>query len=254
LADKLVELGIAPDGISRVTAQRAIKKTKPHLKKDYKIPTEQNAEFVAAMEDVLEVYQRQYDPNKPVICMDESSKQLISHVCAPLPMAKGEVRKIDDEYVRHGVAAIFMAVDPLNGKRFVSITDRRTRIDWATFIKGFLDDKYPDADKIVLVMDNLNTHGIASLYEAFPPEEAFRLASRLELHFTPKHGSWLNMAEIELSALVGQCLDRRIGDIETMRNEVLAWESDRNNKELDIKWRFTTEDARVKLRRLYTKI
>jgi hypothetical protein len=162
--------------------------------------------------------------------------------------------RVDDEYVRHGVADIFMAVEPIAGKRFVSITERRTRIDWAEFIKDLLDNKYPDVDKVILVMDNLNTHGIASLYEAFIPEEAFRLASRLEIHFTPKHGSWLNMAEIELSVLVGQCLDRRIPNIDTMRKEVHAWEADRNNRGADITWRFTTEDARVKLRRLYPKI
>jgi transposase len=206
------------------------------------------------MEDVLEVYHRSYAPKKPVICMDESNKQLISSTRDDLPMAPGKPLRKDDEYVRHGVANIFMAMEPIAGMRFVSLTERRTRIDWAEFIKDILDNKYPEADKIVLIMDNLNTHGKASLYEAFSPEESFRLASRLEIHYTPKHGSWLNMAECELSALVGQCLDRRIPDIETMRAEVAAWENDRNNSGANITWRFTTDEARVKLRRLYPQI
>jgi hypothetical protein len=206
------------------------------------------------MEDCLEVYHRPYDPEVPVICMDESNKQLVSHTKAPLPLAPGKPLRIDDEYVRHGVADIFMAVEPLAGKRMITITSTRKRVDWALFIKDVLDNGYPNAHKVVLVMDNLNTHGIASLYEAFSPEEALRLAERLEIHFTPKHGSWLNMAEIELSALVGQCLDRRISDIETMRKEVSAWEIYRNNQGTDITWRFTTKDARIKLRRLYPKI
>lgn len=206
------------------------------------------------MEDVLEIYHRPYDPLVPVICMDESNKQLVSHTREPLPVAPGMPLRVDDEYVRHGVADIFMAVEPMAGKRHVSITERRTRVDWAVFMRDVMDNHYPDANKIVLVLDNLNTHGTASFYEAFSPEEAYRLASRLEIHYTPKHGSWLNMAEVELSVLTGQCLDRRIGDIETMRREVAAWERDRNNKGADITWRFTTEDARVKLRRLYPKI
>ena len=206
------------------------------------------------MEDVIEVYHRPYDPLMPVICMDESNKQLVSHTREPLPLAPGMPLRVDDEYVRHGVADIFMAVEPMAGKRFVSITERRTRVDWAEFMRDVMDNHYPDANIIVLVLDNLNTHGIASFYEAFSPEEAYRLASRLEIHHTPKHGSWLNMAEVELSALTGQCLNRRIGDIETMRREVAAWERDRNNKGTDITWRFTTEEARVKLRKLYPKI
>ena len=206
------------------------------------------------MEDIIEVYHRPYDPLVPVICMDESNKKLVSHTREPLPLAPGKPLRVDDEYVRHGVADIFMAVEPMGGNRVVSITERRTRIDWAVFMREVMDNHYPDADKIVLVMDNLNTHGIASFYEAFSAEEACRLASRLEVHYTPKHGSWLNLAEVELSALVGQCLDRRIGDIGTMRKEVAAWERDRNNKGVDITWRFTTEEARVKLRRLYPKI
>jgi hypothetical protein len=162
--------------------------------------------------------------------MDESNKQLISEVKVPLPCEPGKPLRVDDEYIRHGVADIFMAAEPLAGKRFVVITERRTRIEWASFIKYILDDIYPEVSKVVLVMDNLNTHGITSLYETFPPVEASRLADRLEIHYTPKHGSWLNIAEIELSSIKSQCLDRRIPTIETFRGEVEAWERDRNNQ------------------------
>jgi hypothetical protein len=206
------------------------------------------------MEDVLEVYHRVYDSNFPVVCMDESNKQLVSETRDSLPVAPGKSLRVDDEYIRHGVADIFMAVEPIAGKRYVSITESRTRKDWAIFIKDLIDNNYPNSEKVILVMDNLNTHGVASLYETFPPEEAFRIASRIEIHHTPKHGSWLNMAEIELSALAGQCLDRRIGEIATLKKEVAAWLMARNNKGADITWRFTTEDARIKLRRLYPKI
>jgi hypothetical protein len=206
------------------------------------------------MENILKVYQRPYDPNSPVICVDESDKQLVSCVRTALPIAPGKALRVDDEYIRHGVADIFMAVEPMAGKRWLSITERRTCNEWAEFIKYILVEKYPDAIKVVFVMDNLNTHRISSLYKTFPPDEASRLDDRIELHFTPKHGRWLNMAETELSALVSQCLNRRILDIETMRNEVATWEKDRNNKGCDITWRFTTEKARVKLRRLCPKI
>jgi len=172
----------------------------------WKIPPDENASFVAAMEDVLEVYSRPYNQEYPVVCMDESSAQLIGEVHDPIPAAPGHGALVDDEYVRKGVASIFIEVEPLGGKRKVKITERRTRIDWAQFIKEMLDQRYPDADKVVLVMDNLNTHNAASLYKAFPPEEARRLAERLEIHYTPKHGSWLNIAEIELSVLKRQCL------------------------------------------------
>jgi hypothetical protein len=206
------------------------------------------------MEDILEVYHREYNEKLPVVCMDESNKQLVSCTRMFLPVAPGKPLRIDDEYVRHGVADIFLAVEPMASKRWVTVTERRTRIDWANFIKSLLDGQHKEAEKVILVMDNLNTHGIASLYEAFPAEEAWRPASRLEIHFTPKHGSWMNMAEIELSALAGQCLDGRIPDITTMRTEVAAWALQLNNKGSDITWRFTTEEARVKLRRLYQKI
>jgi len=209
--------------------------------------------FVAAMEDVLEVYHLPYDPAYPVVCMDESSKQLIGEVHEPIPGKPGQPKRMDDEYVRNGVAEIFMEVEPLAGRRHIAVTERRTRKDWAQQIKQMLDERYPDAIKVRLVMDNLNTHNIASLYETFEPCEARRLAKRLDIHYTPKHGSWLNMAEIELSALKGQCINRRIADMETMRAEIAAWEQDRNNNTKKIDWQFTTQDARVKLKRLYPK-
>lgn len=206
------------------------------------------------MEDVLDVYHRPYDPQYPVVCMDESSKQLIGEVHVPIPVAPGHPALHDDEYVRNGVAEIFMEVEPLGGRRHVEITRRRTKVDWAHFIKAMLDERYPRARKVVLVMDNLNTHNISSLYEAFAPAEAKRLADRLEIHHTPKHGSWLNIAEIELSVLKCQCLDRRIPEIEMMRNEVRAWEAYRNNRQSKVDWQFTTADARVKLKRLYPNL
>ncbi len=206
------------------------------------------------MEDVLEVYHLPYDPDYPVVCMDESSKQLIGEVREPIPCAPGQPVRIDYEYVRNGVVEIFMEVEPLRGKRHVAVTERRTRKDWAMQIKQMLDERYPDAIKVRLVMDNLNTHSITSLYQTFPHEEARRLAERLDIHYTPKHGSWLNTAEIELSVLKGQCLDRRIADLMTMQTEVAAWERDRNNSLKKIDWQFTTSDARIKLKRLYPNL
>ncbi len=206
------------------------------------------------MEDVLGVYHLPYDPLFPVVCMDESSKQLIGEVHAPIPAARGHGEIVDHEYVRHGVAMLFVEIEPLAGRRHVEVTERRTRQDWARFIKAMLDERYPEAIKVRLVMDNLNTHDTASLYETFPPEEARRLAQRLEIHYTPKHGSWLNIAEIELSALNGQCLRRRIPDIESMRRQTIAWQLHRNTRGAPINWRFTTEDARIKLTRLYPKL
>lgn len=206
------------------------------------------------MEDVLEVYHRPYDPKRPVVCMDESNKQLIAEVRKPLPPKPGEIAKEDCEYERKGTANIFMAMEPLAGKRTVQVTDRRTRIDWARFIQYLLVTVYPEAAVLVLVMDNLNTHAIASLYEAFDPATARALAERLEIHYTPKHGSWLNMAETELSILCGQCLDRRIDSKEFMTREVATWENDRNARQSKIDWQFTTADARIKLKRLYPSI
>jgi len=203
------------------------------------------------MEDVLDVYARPYKQDFPVVCMDESSMQLIGEVSDPIPASPGHPELVDDEYIRKGVASIFLEVEALGGRRHVKITERRTRIDWAHFIKEMLDDRYPEAKKVLLVMDNLNTHGIASLYTAFPANEAKRLADRLEIHFTPKHGSWLNIAEIELSVLKRQCLTGRIDCIKEMRSKVSAWNIDRNNRQSTVDWQFRTDDARVKLKRLY---
>jgi len=186
--------------------------------------------------------------------MDESCKQMIGEVREPIPCAPGRPIRIDDEYIRNGVAEIFMEVEPLAGKRHVAITEHRTKKEWALQIKQMLDERYPDAIKVRLVMDNLNTHNIASLYETFEPREARRLSERLDIHYTPKHGSWLNMAEIELSVLKGQCLGHRIPDMATMQTEVAAWEKNRNNNTKKISWQFTTPDARIKLNRLYPKL
>jgi len=206
------------------------------------------------MEDVLAVYCLAHDPRFPVVCMDESNKQLVGEVRSPIPVAPGRGQIVDHEYVRHGVATLFVEVEPLAGRRHVEVTERRTRQDWAHFIKAMLDERYPDAVKVRLVMDNLNTHDLASLYETFAPPEAHRLAQRLDIHYTPKHGSWLNIAEIELSALSGQCLRRRIPDLTTMRREISAWQQHRNHRGAPIHWRFTTKDARIKLFRLYPKL
>ncbi len=227
---------------------------KPWLKKGWCLPEAPDGEFVAAMEDVLEVYHRPYDAVNPVVCMDEASKQLIGEVREPLAMRPGQVEKYDSEYKRLGTANIFIAVEPLAGQRTTQVTDRRTKLDWAQFVRHLLENIYPQAMKIILVMDNLNTHTIGSLYEAFDAETARNLANRLEIHYTPKHGSWLNMAETELSVLCRQCLDRRIDCKKKMTNEVAAWESERNGREVTIQWQFTTADARIKLKRLYPSI
>jgi hypothetical protein len=206
------------------------------------------------MEDVLEVYQRPYDPKRPQVCLDEASKQLIAETCRPVPAAPGRAAREDYEYVRNGTVNLFMMFEPLAGRRHVRITGHRTKKDFAEAIKELSDEWYPDAEKIVLVMDNLNTHSPASLYEAFEPSEARRLAEKLEVHYTPKHGSWLDMAEIELGIMNRQCLNRRLSDAATLRREVAAWEKDRNQRTTKVNWRFTTADARVKLRRLYPSI
>jgi hypothetical protein len=203
------------------------------------------------MEDVLEVYRRPQDPLRPVVCMDESTKQLLEEVRSPRVGQAGAVERYDYEYRRNGVSTLFLAFEPLEGWRHVQVTERRTRQDWAGFIKDLLDNRYAEAERVVLVMDNLNTHSGASFYEAFPPDEALRLLKRLEIHYTPKHGSWLNMAEGEFSVLQRQCLDRRIATSEFLQQEIAAWETARNQAAIGAKWKFTTEDARVKLRKLY---
>jgi transposase len=206
------------------------------------------------MERVLDVYKRPSNEELPVVCMDESPKQLIKETRLPIEMEPGHEAKEDFEYERCGVANIFLASEPLTGKRYVEVTERKTKVDWAKFVKQIADDWYKDAPKITLVMDNLSTHKPSALYEAFEPKEAKRIWDRFEFVYTPKHGSWLNMAEIELNVLMGQCLNRRIDNIETMKREVKAWQTHRNNKEAKIKWRFTCDDARVKLLKLYPSI
>jgi hypothetical protein len=215
------------------------------------LPPQHDAEFVCAMEDVLEVYHRPFDETRPLVCLDEASKQLIGEAVQPLPPEPGQPERFDYEYVRNGAANLFMISEPLLGWRAVQVTERRTAKDFAEVLRWLAEDVHPDAATIVLVMDNLNTHKLASLYEAFPPEQARRIAERLEIHHTPKHGSWLNVAEIELSVLSRQCLNRRIGSMPDLRQEVSAWEAERNERQVEVKWQFTSADARVKLRRLY---
>lgn len=206
------------------------------------------------MEDVLAVYQRKYDPDYPVVCMDESSKQLIEDLKTPLPVTPGEIQRYDYEYIRQGVANLFLFFTPLENKRWIRVTKHRRRTDWALVMKELADEIYPDKEKIVVVLDNLNTHSPQSFYETFPPEEARRLCERFEFHYTPKHGSWLNMAEIEFSALFRQCLNRRIATAEKLIRETTAWYRHRNENSIGVDWRFTTEDARIKLKRLYPQI
>jgi hypothetical protein len=203
------------------------------------------------MEDVLEVYHRPYDSKRPIVTFDEASKQLVKETRTLIPAASGRPVTSDYEYERNGTANLFMMFEPLAGKRHVLVTERRTARDYAQTIKYLVEEAYPEVDKIVLVQDNLNTHKPASLYAAFPPEEARRLIEKLEIHYTPKHGSWLNMAETELGILSRQCLDRRIPDRDTLTSEVAAWQTGRNAAECRVNWRFTTADARIKLRRLY---
>ena len=215
------------------------------------IPPDEDAEFVAAMEQILDVYQQPEDPKRPVVAMDERPVQLLEHLRPPIPMKPGRTARIDYEYKRPGSVSAFLFTAPFQGWRRVSIRERRTAVDWAEEVKHLLDEVYPDAVRVTLVCDNLNTHKIASLYKAFPAEAAHRLASRLEIVYTPKHGSWLNIAEIELSVFSRQCLNRRIPDIETLRSETEAWQTYRNQTANRVDWRFTTEDARIKLKRLY---
>lgn len=206
------------------------------------------------MEQVLDVYKRPYDEHFPVVCMDESPKQLIKETRTPVPITPGQDARVDFEYERCGVANIFLASEPLKGKRYVDVTERKTKVDWAEFIKKIADEWYGDAEKITLVMDNLATHKASALYEKYSPKEAKRIWDRFEFIYTPKHGSWLNMAEIELNVLMGQCLSRRIDNIKSMKKEACAWQHYRNNKKATINWQFTNNDARIKLKRLYPTI
>lgn len=215
------------------------------------IPSKEDADFVACMEDVLDVYELPYNPARPVVCMDEKPYQLSGDVREPLPMRPGDDRKTDSEYKRNGTCSIFAFVEPLGGRRHVSVHEHRTAIDWAQEIQYLSDVMFPEAEKIILVMDNLNTHKAASLYKAFPPAEARRIIKRLEIHYTPKHGSWLDIAEIELNVMTRQCLSRRIDTINRLKSELSAWETERNRDEATIRWHFQTGDAREKLISLY---
>jgi len=220
------------------------------------IPPKQNAEFVARMEDVLSVYARPFNENYPVICMDEKPFQLLDERYEPIPMSENNHKlKYDCEYERKGTCSIFMFTEPLAGWRYASALPQRTRKDWANRIKWLVDEQYPNAKKIVLTMDNLNTHDISSLYETFPPKEALRLSQKLEIHYTPKHGSWLNIAEIELSAMTTQCLGkRRIPSIDILNSELSSWHINRNSLQKGVDWQFTTSDARIKLRHIYPNV
>lgn len=254
LAERLVELEqVEIDSVSHETVRQVLKKNelKPWQNKQWVIPPQANAEFVCAMEDVLELYHEPYDPLHPVVCFDEGTKQLIGETRTPLPMRPGEVQRYDYEYERHGTCNLFMFFAPLKGWRHIAVTDRRTMRDYAHCMKDLVDVFFPDAEVVRVVQDNLNTHKLASLYEAFEPAEARRILKRLEFHFTPKHGSWLNMAEIELHVVGSQCLDRRIAEKETLVTEVAAWERERNQHACTVNWQFTTDDARIKLRKLY---
>ncbi|MFE1599449.1 IS630 family transposase [Methylobacterium sp. ID0610] len=255
LASRMVELQPVP-GVSHETVRQTLKKNtlKPHLRKMWCIPPKHSAEFVFHMEDVLEVYCRPYDPRRPVVCLDESFKQLIGETRPALPPRRGAVARHDHVYVRNGVASLFLACEPLAGWRHVAVTAQRRRVDWARVVRDLLDGRYREAERVVLVMDQLNTHALASLYEAFPAAEARRLAERIELHHTPKHGSWLNMAEIELSALGQQCLARRIAQVDTLTQQLARWEEARNAGQTKVDWHFTAGQARDKLRSLYPSI
>lgn len=209
---------------------------------------------MANMECVLDVYKRPYDPDYPVVCMDESPKQLVDGLRPSTAMRPGREARVDYEYVRNGVVNIFMANEPLRGKRFVKVTEFKTKKDWAMFIKTIADKRYPKAERITLIMDNFKTHAASAFYETFEPKEAKRLWDRFEFIYTPKHGSWLNMAEIELHVLNGQCLNRHISTVKKVKEEVAAWEKSRNNRISKINWQFTNKEARVKLKRLYPSV
>ena len=215
------------------------------------LPKVGDADFVCAMEDVLEVYRRPYDSARPMVCLDEATKQLVADITPPQPLQSGQPARQDYEYERRGTSNLFMVVEPLAGRRHVKVTDRRTNADFAKLLRDLSDVHYPQAERIVLVMDNLNTHKRSVLYHAFPPDEARRLYERFEVHHTPKHASWLNIAECELSVLGRQCLGRRIDDRLLLEREVAAWEEQRNGQAVRVDWQFTTADARIKLKRLY---
>lgn len=255
LQKHLLQLQIV-EQISHETVRMVLQRNelKPWQKKQWCIPPAANAAFVCRMEDVLDVYHRPYDERFPQICMDEGCKQLLGETSDPLPARPGSPERFDYHYEREGVCHVFVAFEPLAGQRVITVSERRTKVDWAHFLRELIDVHYPHAEKLILVLDNLNTHTCSSFYEAFPAAEARRLSEKLEIHYTPKHGSWLNMAEIELSILTRQALAGRIGSQELMRQRIDAWCSPRNQDLRPIQWRFTTADARIKLKRLYPTI
>ena len=255
LENKVVELGIV-DRASDSTIHRTLKKNrlKPHRRQCWVIPPKANSAFVAAMEDVLAVYLRPHDPDRALVCLDETSKQLIAETRIPIPMKPGRAARVDYEYERNGTANLFMLFAPLEGWRHIKVTDRHTAVDYAHVLKDLADIHFPHKRTIVLVQDNLNIHSKGSLYEAFPPAEARRLVERFEWHYTPKHGSWLDLAESELGVLSAQCLDRRIPDKQALIDEIAAWQHDRNINHTKSDWHFTTKDARIKLKHLYPSI
>ena len=247
---------VLEEPLSRATIGRVLARNelRPHLNDYWCIPPEEDAEFVACMEDVLDLYQMPYDPKRPLWCMDEKPYQLLGETREPLPMRPGDVTKIDSEYKRNGTASIFCFIQPHSGRIFHFVEETRTALDWAEKVRYLADNVEPDAEKIVLVMDNLNTHSIASLYKAFDPEEARRVARKLEIHYTPKHGSWLDIAEIGINIMTRECLNRRIPSIESLRQEMAAWNKSYDQNPSPINWQFTSADSRVKLKRLYPDI
>jgi DNA-binding Lrp family transcriptional regulator len=242
--------------ISRSTIGRILMKNdlRPHLNDYWGIPPEEDAEFVANMEDILDVYQKPYDPKYPLWCMDEKPYQILGEAREPLPMRPGDLAKVDSEYVRNGTVSIFCFIQPHTGKLLHSVEPTRTAVDWAEKIKYLVDEVEPDAEKIILVMDNLNTHNISSLYKAFRPEEARRIAKKLEVHYTPRHGSWLDIAEIGINIMTRECLDRRIPSIEALKEELKAWNDEYDKDPSPVNWQFQTTDSRIKLKRLYPDI
>lgn len=243
--------------LSRATIGRTLERNDlhPHLSEYWCIPTDEDADFVAAMEEILDIYEMPYDENQPLVCMDEKPYQLLDHARDPMPMRPGDIKKIDAEYKRDGTAAIFVFINPHTGEIWQFVEETRTAVDWAEKVKYLVDEIYPGVDRIVLVMDNLNTHKLASLYKAFPPEEARRIAKKLDVHYTPTHGSWLNIAEMGIHVITVQCLGRRIPSIEALRDELNTWEEDHNAKgRSKVDWQFTTSKARTKLKRLYPDI
>jgi transposase len=252
VADQLVQLKVL-DQLSHETVRKVMQANtlKPWLKDEWCLPPDHNGEFVYHMEDILAVYRRPLDPKRPLVCLDELPYQLIAEARQPLVAQPGRKARYDYEYRRAGVCNLFMVFAPLLGRRYVRMTDRRTYQDWAYLIRDLVDQEFRDAERLVVVMDNLNIHVGGALYETFPPAEAERLLAKLEIHYTPKHGSWLNMAEIELSVLSRQCLDRRLGSQSLLKREVQAWEAARNTHATTVDWRFTTAEARIKLKRLY---